>query len=460
MRKMAKIKTEIPSEIMKAIKEQEKCRTGNNLTRFYSYFEKQHGKVAIATVAVKDGKGYKGKKHPAKYIKKVAVHIQGEPLCNCRDVYFVSMGGYIAQWKNEQHLDGKTKRYIINQHIETWWQCENRYFRLYRTGDMLNPDFLKTTEFKYCAWDGKTDLLDYLNAYAKEPKTEMVTKLMGSRFALSKRFMKKVNSDANFLKWLLANRDECKQMEIPLLFQAYKFRDKWTISRVCIEYDLRNYFREPRYNPYSYAPESTLQQFYRESDEAGKVKIWNYLVRNNIKPHHYNDYLIALQDLSLSIKDTKNAFPIDWKYWQKMRIDQRATLIAKKNAEEYAKITKQIKAIAEKYSGLMFSGKNYAVVIADSKESLIREGEYLKHCVGRMNYDQKMCREESLIFFIRNVNEPDTPFVTVEFSIAEKRILQCYGYEDKKPDYDVTDFVNKWAEKAKNKVEKIQSQAA
>lgn len=99
---------------------------------------------------------------------------------------------------------------------------------------------------------------------------------------------------------------------------------------------------------------------------------------------------------------------------------------------------------------------NFAVIIAKSPTELIREGEILNHCVGRMNYDQRFIREESLIFFVRNSNEIDTPFVTVEYSIAKHKVLQCYGYNDSKPDDEVLHFVNKvWLPKANKELKKL-----
>lgn len=74
-----------------------------------------------------------------------------------------------------------------------------------------------------------------------------------------------------------------------------------------------------------------------------------------------------------------------------------------------------------------------------------------------MNYDQKFAREESLIFFVRNVSEPATPFVTLEYSIKNKKILQCYGEHDHTPDSTVMDFVNKkWLPFANRQLKKIQ----
>ncbi|MBQ8426654.1 MAG: PcfJ domain-containing protein, partial [Clostridia bacterium] len=82
------------------------------------------------------------------------------------------------------------------------------------------------------------------------------------------------------------------------------------------------------------------------------------------------------------------------------------------------------------------------------------------HCVGRMDYDQRIAKEQSLIFFIRKANEKEIPFVTVEFSISEKKVRQCYGVRDTKPAPEVIDFVNAWAKKAKRRLQNIQRKVA
>jgi len=101
---------------------------------------------------------------------------------------------------------------------------------------------------------------------------------------------------------------------------------------------------------------------------------------------------------------------------------------------------------------------NYAVVIATSPAELMREGEELSHCVGKMGYDQKMVREETLIFFVRNNSELDVPFVTVEYSLKQKRILQSYGSNHSKPDEAVANFINKtWLSHANRTIKKMVS---
>lgn len=80
----------------------------------------------------------------------------------------------------------------------------------------------------------------------------------------------------------------------------------------------------------------------------------------------------------------------------------------------------------------------------------------LHHCMGRMNYDQKFAREETLIFFIRIKEKLDVTFVTIEYSPSQKRVLQCYGDHDTKPDDGVMEFVNKkWLPYANRKIKKL-----
>ena len=100
--------------------------------------------------------------------------------------------------------------------------------------------------------------------------------------------------------------------------------------------------------------------------------------------------------------------------WHDIRIDEYHTAKALKDAEERKKLYEQFETVANKYLALQRNlNDGFIVVIAKNPAELIREGELLHHCVGRMNYDQRFIREESLIFFVRRKDTPDVPFVTV-----------------------------------------------
>lgn len=153
----------------------------------------------------------------------------------------------------------------------------------------------------------------------------------------------------------------------------------------------------------------------------------------------------------------KNKFPKDFKRWHDIRIDEYHTAKAFKDAEEHREMCAQFASIAEKYLPLQKDNEDkFIVVIARSPQDLIHEGDTLHHCVGRINYDQRFIREESLIFFIRNKETPDTPFVTLEYSLQNHKVLQCYGEHDTRPNEQVLNFVNnKWLPYANRQIKKI-----
>ena len=52
--------------------------------------------------------------------------------------------------------------------------------------------------------------------------------------------------------------------------------------------------------------------------------------------------------------------------------------------------------------------------------------------------------------------QPDTPLVTVEYSLHTHKILQCYGEHDHKPSDDILHYVNKvWLPYANKTIKKL-----
>ena len=153
----------------------------------------------------------------------------------------------------------------------------------------------------------------------------------------------------------------------------------------------------------------------------------------------------------------KNRYPHDFKKWHDIRIDEYHSKKAEKDEIERKALYESFSNVADKYSSLEKEGRDmYVVVIAKSPADLVREGELLHHCVGRMGYDQKFVREESLIFFIRKKEDINKPLVTLEYSIKGHKILQCYGDNDSKPKEEVLQFVNKkWLPYANRQLKKL-----
>ena len=177
---------------------------------------------------------------------------------------------------------------------------------------------------------------------------------------------------------------------------------------------------------------------------AERERFFDYILKQNTNVNTYLDYLKACRYLGLDMSLPKNRFPHDFKRWHDIRIDQYATAQAEADRKTKQEFYKQFARIAEKYLPLEHDKRSaYICLIAHSPAELIREGESLHHCAGKMNYDRRFIREESLIFFVRSRQDPETPFVTLEYSLKNRKVLQCYGEHDHKPSEDVLHYVNK-----------------
>ena len=105
------------------------------------------------------------------------------------------------------------------------------------------------------------------------------------------------------------------------------------------------------------------------------------------------------------------------------------------------------------------NGMHYFFISKEEFEQMIKEEQFLESACYSGNYygtNKKFVDEKTLIFFIRTKENPETPLVTVEYSIKEKKVLQCYGDHDTKPSEEILSFVHhKWLPYAKRQMKKI-----
>ena len=173
-------------------------------------------------------------------------------------------------------------------------------------------------------------------------------------------------------------------------------------------------------------------------------RFFNYLKKQDISEYLYLDYIKACHYLHLDCHDDKIRYPKDFKHWHDIRIEEidvirkeeerkQKLLRAKEYRARKKRLEKEKRDLAENFlkadeKYLPLAGftedEHYAIFIARSQAELIKEGNALSHCVGHSGYDLKMAREETLIFFVRKLEDLDTPFVTLEYSIKQKKILQ------------------------------------
>lgn len=433
--KIEKIKP-IPKYIEKKIKSIDTTYPVRGRTHFYAYLTKNNGELVKITVAVKEKKN--------KWCcKQVAVHGVHSDKCFVKDMGFTYIGGYSVGW----HAEGLTS-YKPWYEDGYWGWTNDKLFDPY--APIVNSEYIleKFPEYKYSAIDRYMgiQLFKYLRLYEKYPQIEYLTKLGLQRLAFSTQILRLCGKDKKFRKWIANNRQDIIRSSyyISSIIKAHK------TSGSIKEID--EFERKKKYFDSTQQIDSVKALVKDELE-----KFFDYVETQEISFYSYRDYLDACLYLGLDMSEEKNRYPHDFRRWHNIRIDEYHTAKALNDERERKELFNKFATVAEKYFLLQYDKKsNFISIIAHSPNDLINEGQALGHCVGRMNYDQKFAREESLIFFIRTKEHPDVPLVTVEYSPSQKCVLQCYGKGNKTPDGNVLEFVNKkWLPFTNRQIKKL-----
>jgi len=428
----------IPKYILKLIKQKDIAfyEKPSGITRFYSYFTKHKQELLQVTVAAKN----KGKNW---HCKQVAIHGLNSEKCLVKDIEYFGIGGYVVGW-HEQGLTKFPKWYETSN----WCEAPDKYYSPYAPA--VNKEYILTfKEYKYSAIDkyNHSDIFKYLRLYKQYPQAELLVKFGLTSYATSKVILKMIDKDKKFRQWLLNNLSEIKLKShyyISTLVLAYKQNMDLDKAQ---QYEtlLKTFRHNSNYKRIKELFANNIKQFF------------NYLIEQQTNESSYIDYLNACEYLNLNMSLDKNKTPHNFKKWHDIRIDEYHTAKMKADKKERKAFYKKFSTVAEKYLPLQRNLKDeFVTLIAQSPTDLVLEGNALNHCVGRVNYDQKFAREESLIFFIRSKENMNSPFVTVEYSLKNKKVIQCYGEHDSKPNDNVLNYVNKiWLPYANRKLRQI-----
>ena len=426
----------IPKNILNKIKKldlQEYPKPNGN-TRFYKYFTQYRKELCEVVVAVRNH--YKNW-----YCKQVVVH-----GINTDKVYLQDIGLTMGFYKVGWYREGISKYPHWTDY--DWGYNDAKYFRI--NAPIINKEYIyKLVKYKYSALElyKYTDILNYLKFYEKYPKCELLVKAGMSNLATSIQILRLCEKDKNFCKWLYKNKYKASSgYYISSIINAYK-QNKDIEEVHNFEKFKKQFVQKDNFK--------NLKTFLKHNE---KDKFLKYLIKHNTDGYSYEDYRHACEYLGLDMTEDKNRYPHDFKKWHDIRIDQYHTAKAERDEQERKTLYETFSKVAQKYVSLerLLIKEDYVCIIAKSPQQLVYEGEQLHHCVEQMNYGQKFAREESLIFFIRSRLNPNTPLVTLEYSIKTHKVLQCYGEHDTKPSDEILNFVNKkWLPYANRKLRQI-----
>lgn len=151
----------------------------------------------------------------------------------------------------------------------------------------------------------------------------------------------------------------------------------------------------------------------------------------------YSDYLQMCQGQNYDMKSSQVLFP---KHCNEAH-DELSRYIKKCRDEQTKRAFREVyENLAEKAN---LTSKKLQIVCPKQIDDLITEGQALHHCVG--TYIERVAAKKCLIVFVRRVEEPEKPFVTVE--VSNGKIVQIRGERNSDPTKEVKKFVDLWSRK-------------
>ena len=151
----------------------------------------------------------------------------------------------------------------------------------------------------------------------------------------------------------------------------------------------------------------------------------------------YVDYLHMCRRQAYDMKDKSVLFP------------KNCAAAHDREAERIQKINdaQKNKAFGIAYAGFArkaaLSNEELQIVCPKRANDLVAEGRALHHCVG--SYIDRVAEGRCLIVFVRRVEEPKKPYVTVE--VRDGKIAQIHGDHNSDPTEEVKKFVDLWSRK-------------
>lgn len=309
-------------------------------------------------------------------------------------------------------------------------------------------------ELKYSHYmrnNGRITLRSYIELWKKYPVCEMLMKCGIYRWFEESK-LEKLSKNKEFQKW------------------TFRWHKEISADCMSFSYAHNSFKKNPARNPLDYVEEikknKQIADFFRYEDKellkylikfTSKARMFEYVKQNGIGIRSYFDYLRACRWLDLNFKDTKVLFPKDFETYHDDYTKQYDEYM--KEQEKIAEQEKslKIKEAAEKLSYLKFEKDGLFVVIPESKEDFIAEGKQQNNCVGRMHYDDKVIAGTSAVCFIRKIEEPEKSFITAEVKLPELKILQFYGFNNKR--YEETkEFEDAWMKQARKNKKKLEKE--
>ena len=145
----------------------------------------------------------------------------------------------------------------------------------------------------------------------------------------------------------------------------------------------------------------------------------------------WTDYLTAAEALNYPLHRENVLFPKDLgaahdsttqKHQNRMQQEREKEQREKDRLAALAYLERK-KELENKYN---YEADGYLIRVPEGKEEIVEEGRKLRHCVA--GYADRHMNGKVVILFMRKVNRPNEPWLTIEMSV--NRLVQIHGFRN------------------------------
>lgn len=148
----------------------------------------------------------------------------------------------------------------------------------------------------------------------------------------------------------------------------------------------------------------------------------------------YRDYLRMCKEMQYNVESSFILFPRNLKSAHDHVVE---ALDVKRTAEQEKAIADSFEEWQKRYQ---YQSKELMMIPPHSAKEIADEGAALHHCVR--HYVKKVAEKESVILFVRNVDEPDKSLCTVE--VRDGQVVQTRGFDNEDPPAKIKAFIERW----------------
>lgn len=201
---------------------------------------------------------------------------------------------------------------------------------------------------------------------------------------------------------------------------------------------------------------SSAKEIFAQGNPEKAMQYMKGLKRQKIRIGDYMDYLNDLKELRIQVtpdlRFPKN-FEATHARYSEQRLEKEETIKKAELQEKNRMLQDMLPELRSLY--MKTKADDYLMVLPECKEDFNREGRENHNCVGGSYFD-KMLEGKCTILFLREKEDPEKAFCTVEMD--GDKVIQCRAVRNSTPPDEVKNFMERYSREIAARIRKRQQE--